>query len=254
MPTRHPHKYEEMLPEEVWAEMERASIIYLPIGPLENHGPHNALGMDALRPWDVMLRAAQITGGIVHPPLYVGCAGAPPSWSREELRAAGEKAYPPSLFVSREVCALLYEELFESLADLGFRVCMAFGGHGPVAALLRELAERLGHHVGAMRIWAGGEGSFDLRQVADADTGARVMDHAGRYETSMLMAHREELVDLSRFEAHAMDGMIDRVRWQISDPHHLEWARVELGERYQAFIAEELARMARELLTQTPTQ
>lgn len=248
MPVRHPHKYEEMLPDEVWAEMERASIIYLPIGPLENHSPHNALGMDALRPWDVMLRAVEISGGIVHPPLYVGCAGAPPSWSREELRAAGQAAYPPSLFVSREVSALLYEELLESLADLGFGVCMAFGGHGPVAALLREIVERLGHRFGAMRIWAGGESSFDLRQVADGDTGARVMDHAGRYETSMLMAHRPELVDLSRFEAHAVDGRIDRVRWQISDPHHLERARVELGERYQAFIAGELARMALELL------
>ncbi len=249
MSGRHPHKYEEMLPEEVWAEMERAPVIYVPIGPLENHGPHNALGMDALRPYEVCLRAVEQTGGIVHPPLYVGPAGAP-SWSRTQLRNAGRSAFPPSLFVSREVSALLYEELFESLADLKFRACMAFGGHGPVAILLREIAQRLDHRVGDMRIWAGGEGDFDLAQVADDDTGSRVLDHAGRYETSMLMAHRQELVDLDRFWAHAVDGEIDRETWQISREHNLERARVELGERYINFVAAELARIAGELLAE----
>lgn len=247
MAGRHPHKYEEMLPEELWAEMARAPIVYLAIGPLENHGPHNALGMDALRPYEASLRAAAIAGGIVFPPLYVGPAGAP-AWSRTQLRNAGRRAYPPSVFVSREVCALLYEEMLETLADLGFRVCMAFGGHAPVATLLREIAGRLGERVGEMRIWVGGEGDFDLASVADEDTGTRVMDHGGRYETSMLMAHRAELVDLDCFWGSCPAGEVDRDRWQLSDPHHLEGARVELGERYLDLMAREMADIAKGML------
>ena len=243
---RHPHKYEEMLPEEVWAEMERAPVVYLPIGGLENHGPHNALGMDALRPHHACLLAAEIAGGVVHPPLYVAIAGHP-GWSRTQLRNAGRRAFPPSVFVSREVAAMLYEELLETFADLGFRACVAYGGHGPCASELVQIAERLGHRVGEMRIWAGGEGAFGLEQVRDDDTGRRYMDHGGRYETSMLMAVGEHLVDLDRFWQVCAGG-VDHERWQLSDEHNLERARVELGERYMSCIGQELARIATGLL------
>lgn len=247
MPDRHPHRYEEMLPDEIRAEMERAPIIYLPVGPLENHGPHNALGMDALRPWEACQRAAAVSGGIVHPPLYIGPAGHP-AWSRTQLRSAGKSAFPPSVFVSREVCALVYEELFETFSDLGFRACLGYGGHWPCAHLLAGIAERLDHRVGDMRIWAGGDGAFDFSPVADEDTGSRHMDHGGRYETSMLMAHREELVDLDCFWGSCPGGEVDRERWQLSDPHNLERARLDLGERYMNLISGELARIAIELL------
>ncbi|MCJ7821983.1 MAG: creatininase family protein, partial [Armatimonadetes bacterium] len=75
--NRHPHKYEELFPEEFWEEFERTPIAYFTCSPLEWHGPHNALGCDPLKGYHVCLRAAEISGGIVLPPMFVGPAGLP---------------------------------------------------------------------------------------------------------------------------------------------------------------------------------
>ena len=59
-------------PDEVVAERGRASIVYLPIGPLEWHGPHLPLGTDPLQAEHTALELAQRVGGVVHPTLFIG--------------------------------------------------------------------------------------------------------------------------------------------------------------------------------------
>ena len=46
-------------PDEVVAERERVPIVYLPIGPLEWHGPHLPLGTDPLQAEHIALDLAQ---------------------------------------------------------------------------------------------------------------------------------------------------------------------------------------------------
>ena len=46
-------------PDEVVAERERVSIVYLPIGPIEWHGPHLPLGTDPLQAEHTALELAQ---------------------------------------------------------------------------------------------------------------------------------------------------------------------------------------------------
>jgi len=123
---RHCHKWEELLPEEFYEEFARAPIAYWGCGGMEDHGLHNALGADPYVAYDLCLRTADIAGGIVFPPVPFALAGIP-GLSREELRSREPYTYPPSLWVSREVCEQLYLELLESLADLGFRACLAAG-------------------------------------------------------------------------------------------------------------------------------
>ena len=66
-----------------------------------------------------------------------------PGYTREELRSGKKELFPPSLWVSRELCEQVYTELMESFAEIGFKVCMAVGGHWPVEVMLRKIEGKL---------------------------------------------------------------------------------------------------------------
>jgi len=76
-------QFEEMFPWEFAQALASTPIAYLPLGVLEWHGEHNAVGLDALKAHAVCVGAAQRSGGIVLPPIY---------WStdeREDLPGGG---------------------------------------------------------------------------------------------------------------------------------------------------------------------
>ena len=103
-------KYEELLPEQFYEEFDKTPIAYWSTAPMEEHGLHNPLGTDFYQGYEVCLRAADISGGIVFPPVPIGPAGHP-SWSHSELRSGKHKLVPPSFWTSRELCKQLYTEI-----------------------------------------------------------------------------------------------------------------------------------------------
>ena len=79
-------RFERLLPNQIAAEMARCPLIFLPVGPLEWHGPHLPLGTDALIAYQVALRVANQVGGVVLPALYCGTER---HRSAEQLRYLG---------------------------------------------------------------------------------------------------------------------------------------------------------------------
>ena len=70
------YKYEEMLPEEFLAAVERMPVFLVPTGLLEWHGEHLPLGQDTLKAYGLCLETARkLGGGIVLPPNYWGRPG-----------------------------------------------------------------------------------------------------------------------------------------------------------------------------------
>jgi creatinine amidohydrolase len=65
-------RYEFMRPQQIIAAREKAPIAYVPLGPLEWHGPHLPFGVDMLHAHNMALEAAKLTGGVVLPPLPLG--------------------------------------------------------------------------------------------------------------------------------------------------------------------------------------
>ena len=55
---------EFLRPGEIIAERDRCPIVYLPVGPLEWHGPAMPYGTDPLCAQAVARAAAQVTGGV----------------------------------------------------------------------------------------------------------------------------------------------------------------------------------------------
>ena len=56
-------RFEEMYPWEIAAAMAEAPLCYLPLGTLEWHGEHAAVGLDALKAHAVYVLAAERSGG-----------------------------------------------------------------------------------------------------------------------------------------------------------------------------------------------
>ena len=63
-------RLEEMFTWEIATAMAEVPLCYLPVGTLEWHGEHAAVGLDALKAHAVCIRVAERSGGLVVPPLY----------------------------------------------------------------------------------------------------------------------------------------------------------------------------------------
>ena len=160
--------------------------------------------------------------------------------------------YPPSLWVSRELCERLYTELMESMADMGFRVCMAMGGHYPADVVLREMEKKHNGRIGDMLFYGGGTCEILKEEIErlgkeDPTTGG----HGGMWESALVMAVRPDWADLSRAErvvdapfASQLKKMAPEKLARIKD------ATVEFGEKLLGVAVERTVARARELLAE----
>jgi creatinine amidohydrolase/Fe(II)-dependent formamide hydrolase-like protein len=246
---RHLHKWEAMLPEEFFAELARAPIVYWACGAMEEHGLQSALGADPYVAYEVCLRAVGISGGIVHPILPLAPAYIP-GLSRAELRRREQPLYPPSLFVSRELCKIAYGELMESMADLGFRVCLAVAGHYPAGSLLKEIVQEVQGRIGEMRVWGGLPDDL-IRDWLSAEFAQDelIHGHGMMYETSTVMAAYPDWVDLPRARRISASTLPSQLKGRSEESlRRIESANTELGSRALDLAAERLAGLAREML------
>ena len=61
-----------MLPHELAAALEKFPVADVPVGSLEWHGQHLALGNDTLKSYGILLKTAEDYGGVVLPPTCWG--------------------------------------------------------------------------------------------------------------------------------------------------------------------------------------
>ena len=245
---RNLHKYEELLPEEFDAERNRAPVVYLALGPMEYHGVYNALGIDPVKAYDICLRAAELTGGIVFPLLPIGPGG---GMSRAYLRENydTQKRYP-SVFTDTETCKALYCDLLESFArDLKFRVCLACGGHKPCGTMMKEIRDECGGEFLGMKLLAAAVAEDYSAEAIEAERkrlGADVpFYHGGLWETSMQMAVNEEYArpELAYGEWNAKFRKYADEKFK-----DVRLASAEVGKRINQATAEKIARDVNEAL------
>jgi creatinine amidohydrolase len=199
--------YEELLPQEFVARLKEHPIGYLPLGTLEWHGSHNALGADILQAKGLFELAARKFGGIVFPPIFLG----PDSIALDEniqLLIGMDKAketqpnqqLPGSCYwVSKGLFILMVESLLNMAKRAGFR-CIVADGHGPSRKVWNEMADT----------W---EKQFDLHLISSLRDFPPGMwktqgDHAGKNETSLMLVLRPDLVNLDQLPQ-------DREKWPL---------------------------------------
>jgi creatinine amidohydrolase len=153
-------------------------VAYVPLGALEWHGEHAALGLDGLKAEWICEQAAARTGGVLFPTMHWGAFYALPS--------------PFTFHAPKRAMKLQVRRTLESLADWGFRVIVLLTGHYPLAqiTLLRRECRRIARRRGVAALGI-------PEQALAVDLGY-LGDHAAKWETSLLMAIAPSLVDLSR--------------------------------------------------------
>ena len=175
-------KYEELRPDQIDAIIAETGIAYLAWGSLEWHGPQNAIGLDALKAYELCLRCAERTGGVVLPPVYAGFQTMKP-----------HAGFKHTIEIRRASVMDLADQYLDQLHDEGFRlVCLMMGHYGGlhVDAIRKTVEWWEERHCGTS-VWA----FTDYEPVLD--DGIRG-DHAGKNETSLLLHLRPGLTDLSR--------------------------------------------------------
>jgi creatinine amidohydrolase/Fe(II)-dependent formamide hydrolase-like protein len=260
---RNMHKYEELFPDEFKAELQRSPIVYCSFSPVEYHGPHGTLGMDTIKGYEICLRAAEISGGIVFPmvPIAPSVSTGPDGKfvmnklaGRNDIRKMASIAWP-SIYISAEVCEKLFLELFESFAeDIGFKICVVMGSHGPAGTLAKKIAAE-NPALKGMKIIATGSLSHnqDLVKAEYARLDIPRISHGGMWESAMLMASNPEFVNpekLKTIPPGTFEKWNDEIYGSHVRPDYEEMSKVsvEIGERLVQTAAERIAQEALQAL------
>ncbi len=214
-------QWELMLPAEFRSAQAALPVCFLPLGTVEWHGEHNALGLDALKAHALCVNAAeQAGGGIVHPPLYGGMGG---------LDKPATVVMEPEDAWENTLLRPWLEQLLYEFHRQGFRAVIMLTGHygHNQQIVVRETAARISER---LRIPILGTPEYWLAH----DVGY-LGDHAGIGETSLLWYLQPDLVAMDRIDADPEYGVDGRIRAGSSP---------ELGKRYADLIVQRLAALA----------
>jgi creatinine amidohydrolase len=204
-------------PEQILAIRERTSLAFLPLGPLEWHGPHLPLGVDPLRAEMAAVELARAMGGLALPTLYMGTER---ERSPAMLRNIGFKGdeyvvgmdFPAnglrSLYCPEETFAVVLRGWLDLLHRAwGFRRIVIVNGHGGENHL--AVIKRLRREYEA-------EGEVKVATVMPVlgfphgDSG-----HATLEETETLMARYPKCIDLGKLPRRGVP--LRNLHWAIVD-------------------------------------
>jgi creatinine amidohydrolase len=193
--------YELLRPGELIKERERCPLIFLPVAPLEYHGPHLPIGMD---PINATLCAYEVckrfSKGVVFPTVYCGTERERPPWMLESL---GFKLtdwivgmdFPTALWKSHyyqeHMFAMILASKIEMLIANDYKIIVVVNGHGAVNHM--ETIDRLTKHytntTDSMVVWS--------IAFPDEITTENLAGHADLYETSLMLYLQEFYGDAS---------------------------------------------------------
>ena len=216
-------QWERMLPAEFQLAFEKLPVVFLPLGTVEWHGEHDALGLDALKAHALCIGAAKKSGGIVHPPLYGGMGGL--------NKPATVKMEPENSWENYLLRPWL-EKMCSEFHRLGFKAIIMLTGHygHNQQIVVREVATRM-----TERLQVSVLGIPEYWLALDA---GYLGDHAGIGETSLLWYLEPDLVAIDRIKIdpdYGKDGVIE----SGSSP--------ELGKKYADLIITRLASLAQSM-------
>jgi creatinine amidohydrolase len=209
-----------------WPEVERAArlLLVVPVGSVEQHGPHLPLDTDTRIAVAVARRACSGRPGVaLAPPLPIGASGE-------------HAAFPGTLSIGTEALAACLIELGRH-ASLHWPALLLVNGHGGNVAAVEAAAGRLRH-----------EGRECLAWHAALPEGDA---HAGRSETSVMLALDPDAVRLDaaeRGDVRPLEQILPLLRAQgvravsangvLGDPAGASAAE---GERLLARLTDSLA-------------
>src|SRR2546425_1699548 len=225
-------RLDEMTSADV-ARLRRKPVVLLPVGAVEQHGPHLPLGADILQPDHVLGRVAKRTGAILAPAIPYG-------------HVVTSRPFPGSVSVSFDGLRGYVRDALADLVRNGFRRIVVVSGHaeGVHMAALRTAAKEVVDLTGADVTVLSDYDIIYASEFAEAGEG-----HAGKIETSRILAQRPDLVKGSgrwgenRIPRHAV--VRDARRYWPGVTGDPSKASRGLGERIDRLAERELTAIVR---------
>lgn len=166
------HRLEELDPAGIEARLAEKPALVLALGTIEWHSHHLPLGLDLLKAAAIAERTAERSGAVLAPPAWWAAGGVPFPYTLSLPGAATEPA----------LAAVL-----RGFAAMGFRAICVLNGHYGLENSIAVRRAALACEAATVVPLADYELLTDLGATGD---------HAGVWETSLLMAVRPDLVRL----------------------------------------------------------
>ncbi len=168
-------------------------LVLVPVGAVEQHGPHLPTDTDISISYNVAIAAARQLGcTVVAPPVSWG-------YSAMQMGFASTITLRPTTLLS------LLEDICSSVVANGFRkiaLVTSHAGNRPIAQLfIREFKTRIGVTLASLHYTDFGREAFS--EARTSGTGGEM--HAGEFETSIELHLRPELVQMEHAEADYVD-------------------------------------------------
>jgi creatinine amidohydrolase len=204
--------------------LDKSLPVVIPLGSIEQHGPHLPLCVDTVQVAAVAERAERLLGSraLFLPPIWLGCS-------------EHHCDFPGTVSVPAGVYGEMIKSIVGSVLRAGFTRLFFLNGHGgnevPASQALAELVgerdDADAAHLAFASWWQVGR---DAVAPERHGMSTPAITHACEYETSLMLALRPDLVDLAR----ASDGEPAlQSRW-----HHSEYGgNVRLFHRFARLTA-----------------
>jgi creatinine amidohydrolase len=177
--------WEDLSMPEFEAAREESRTVILPVGSVEEHGPHLPLGTDACHAIEVAHRAAALRPVLVAPPVYYGIC-------------RSTREHPGTISLSGDTLRGLIRDLGREFYRQGLRRLIFISGHagGTHMCALVEAGETLLEEFADLRLAV--VNILELLREVLADRPDLVKtkgdSHAGEVETAVMLAAYPQLV------------------------------------------------------------
>jgi creatinine amidohydrolase len=188
-------RFEWLRPGQLIEERKKCPLIFVPVGPLEYHGPHLPLGVDAINATfcahEICIRIGK---GVVLPTIYRGTERERPSWMAESLGFKSDDwiigmDFPTVLWESHyyqeHILGIVLASKIEMLIKHEYKVLVVVNGHGAVNHMetIDRLAKHYSHTTDSLVVWS--------LAFPDEVTEKNLVGHADLYETSLMKYYQE---------------------------------------------------------------
>lgn len=189
-------EWQRLKAQEIRRLAEQDAVVILPVGSIEQHGPHLPTMTDTRLGHEVALRAARKVAGrrpiVVTPVLWSGL-------SEHHMPFGG------TLTISPETFRGLLDDLITALTRQGFRDILISNSHGGNIIALQQICDALSVTSPATLVLTTYpmEAGAQIKELLEDQNGVQ---HACEAETAMMMACEGELVDDSDLAGLASDA------------------------------------------------
>lgn len=197
-----------LISEMTWPDYDRRARIdgapvLLPVGALEQHGPHLPLTCDTLIPAAIAERVASRVDALVAPPIAYGYKSQP--------RSGGGNHFPGTTSLDGNTLVMMTRDIIKELARHGVRRIALMIGHTENLMFTTEacdlaLRELRAQGIDDLKVLHMGYWEFSseatLRKVFPDGFPSWNLEHAGVMETSIMLHLHPELVKFDRVPLH----------------------------------------------------